>query len=119
MFIKTILRCLIVGIAAISVSVPGQAAMVGTAQLQAGSSAIELGVIGDQRDWIREQLVIGGVDQAAASKRVAAMTDAQVEDVFKRLDEMPAGAGLGEVVLVAIIVLLVLELTGYTDFIKD
>jgi len=119
MFIKTILRCLIVGIVALTVSVPGQAAMVGTAQLQAGSTAVELGVIGEQRDWIREQLVIGGVDRTAAVKRVAAMTDAQIADVYKRIDDMPAGASVGEVLLVALIVLLILEVTGYTDFIKD
>ncbi len=116
MLLKVILRCLLVGIAALTVSIPGQAAMVGTAQLQANSAVVELGSLGEQRDWIRQQLVIGGVDESKAAERVAAMTEAQVEEVFQRIDASPAG---GNAVLVVIIVLLVLELMGYTDFIKD
>jgi len=117
MFIKAIIRCLLIGAAALTVSIPGQAAMVGTAQLQAGSTAVELGVIGDQRNWIREQLVIGGVSEAKAVERVAAMTDAQIQEIYQRIDESPAGGVDGLVIV--LIVLIVLEVMGYTDFIKD
>lgn len=119
MLIKMILRCLLVGIAALTVSIPGQASMVGTAQLQANSAPVELGVPGDKRDWIRQQLILGGVDEVRAAERVAAMTEAQIAEVYQRMEDLPAGAGAGEILLVAIIVLLVLEITGYTDFIKD
>ena len=119
MFSKRILRYLLVAMAALTVSLPGQAAMVGTAQLQAGSAAVEMVNIGEQRSWIREQLIVGGISEARAAERVAAMTDTQVGEVYQRMDEMPAGASAGEVVLVALIVLLVLEVTGYTDFIAD
>lgn len=116
---KRIIHCLLVAVAALSVSLSGQAAMVGTAQLQADSAFFEAGSLDARRDWIREQLVVGGVDEAAAAGRVAAMTDAQVGEVYQRMDDLPAGASAGEVLLVALIVLLVLEVTGYTDFIKD
>ena len=119
MILKRMLQCLLLAATAITFSLPGQAAMVGTAQLQQGAASAQFGPIDGQRSWLREQLVIGGIDEAAAAERVAAMTDAQVRDVYQRVDAVPAGAGAGEVILVAIIVLLVLELTGYTDFIKD
>lgn len=119
MLIKMILRCLLVGIAALTVSIPGQAAMVGTAQLQADSAPVELGVPGDKRDWIRQQLILGGVNEERAAERVAAMTEAQIAEVYQRMEDLPAGASAGEILLVAVIVLLVLEITGYTDFIKD
>ncbi|HKJ54222.1 MAG TPA: PA2779 family protein [Gammaproteobacteria bacterium] len=117
MFLKRILRYLLVAAAAMTVSLPAQSAMVGTAQLQAGSAALELAAVTDQRDWIREQLIVGGVAQAKAAERVAAMTDAQVQDVYQRIDSSPAGGT--SALLVVIVVLVVLEVMGYTDFIKD
>jgi hypothetical protein len=110
MLFKSIFRCLLIGVAALAVSIPGQAAMVGTAQLHAAGPAVELGVAG-------EQLVIGGVSEGKAAERVAAMTDAQVREVFQRIDESPAGGA--DALLVVLIVLIVLEVMGYTDFIKD
>ena len=117
MLFKTIFRCLLIGIAALTASIPAQAAMVGTAQLQAGSAALELAALGEQRDWIREQLVVGGVSDSKAAARVASMTDAQVQEVYQRIDAAPAGGA--DALLVVLIVLIVLEVTGYTDFIKD
>ena len=117
MLFKSITRCLLIGIAALTVSFTGQAAMVGTAQLHAASPAVELGIAGDQRDWIRQQLVIGGVSEGKAAERVAAMTDAQVKEVFQRIDSSPAGGA--DALVVVLIVLIVLEVMGYTDFIKD
>ena len=117
MLLRMIFRCLLIGIAALSVSIPGQAAMVGTAQLQAGSAAVELGAVGERRDWIREQLVIGGVSESQAAERVAAMTDAQVREVYRRIDASPAGGA--DALVIVLIVLIVLEVMGYTDFIKD
>ena len=109
MLLKKLFNCLLVAVAALSVSLPGQAAMVGTAQLQSDAALLQSGSVDAQRDWIREQLVIGGVGEAAAEARVASMTDAQVRELHERVGDAPAGAGAGEVILVAIIVLLVLE----------
>jgi hypothetical protein len=114
---KRLLHCLLVAVAALSVSLSGQAAMVGTAQLQAGNAAVELGALAGQRDWIREQLIVGGVSEAKAAERVAAMTDAQVQEIHERIDASPAGGS--DALVVIIIVLIVLEVMGYTDFIAD
>ena len=119
MLSRRIIQALVLAFTAFTFSLPGQAAMVGTGQIQQGVIAAELASIDGQREWLREQLVIGGIDEATAAERVAALTDAQVRDVFQRIDELPAGAGAGEVILVALIVLLVLEVFGYTDFISD
>jgi hypothetical protein len=119
MMLKRLFHCLLVAVAALSFSLPGQSAMVGTAQLQSDAALFQAGSLDGQRDWIREQLVIGGVGEVAAAERVSAMTDAQVSEIYQRVGDVPAGADAGGVILVAIIVLLVLEVTGYTDFIKD
>ena len=119
MLSRRIMQILLLAVTAMTFSLPGQAAMVGTAQIQQGAAMVELASIEHQRAWLREQLVIGGVEETAAVERVAALTDAQVRDVFQRIDELPAGAGLGEVLLVALIVFLVLEVFGFTDFIAD
>ena len=116
---RRIIQALVFAFTAFTFSLPGQAAMVGTAQIQQGVIAEQFASIDGQRAWLREQLVIGGIDEAAAEQRVAALTDSQVRDVFQRIDELPAGAGVGEVLLVALIVLLVLEVFGYTDFVPD
>ncbi|HKJ50662.1 MAG TPA: PA2779 family protein [Gammaproteobacteria bacterium] len=117
MILKRFLRYLLVAAAAMTISLPAQSAMVGTAQLQAGSAAIELATIADQRDWIREQLIVGGVAEAKAAERVAAMTDAQIQEVYQRIDSSPAGGT--SALLVVVVVLVVLEVMGYTDFIPD
>lgn len=72
------------------------------------------------QDWmaraeVREQLTLLGVDTEQAQKRVADMTDEEVQQMAARMDQMPAGSGTGEVVLIAVLVLVILELTGVTD----
>jgi len=111
---RNIIRCLLIGFSALVVSMPSQAAMVGTAQMQADPPSIELLDIADQRHWIEEQLVLGGVPRIDAGSRVAAMTDAQVASLHQRIEQEPAG---GNVLLIALVIVLFTELMGYTDFI--
>lgn len=118
MTIKRLLNCLLIALASLTVSLPSQAAMVGTAQIQAGPTMIELGDVLQQREWIRQQLVQGGVSATDAVKRVAAMTDIQVAEIHQRIDEMPAGAG-AEVLIIIGLVLMITELMGYTDILPN
>ena len=111
---RNIIRCLLIGFTALVVSMPSQAAMVGTAQMQANPQSIELLDIAGQRHWIEEQLVLGGVPRTDAVNRVAAMTDTQVASLHQRIEQEPAG---GNVLVLALVIVLVTELTGYTDFI--
>ena len=113
---RKIFYCLLIGFSAFVVSMPSQAAMVGTAQIQANLPSIELVDVAGQRHWIEEQLVLGGVPQIDAVSRVAAMTDAQVASLHQRIEEEPAG---GNVLVIIILVLVITELMGYTDIIPN
>ena len=115
MLIKKLLQCVLIAVAAAGVSLPAQAAMVGTAQMQSGASEAALVDTAAQRDWIVQRLIDGGVGEPLAHKRVAAMTDAQVAQVHQRVDEMPAGASTGEILIIIGLILVITELMGYTD----
>jgi len=109
---KRIIRFLFIAFACIATSLPAQAGMVGTAQMQNQAMAIDFADIARQRDWIAAQLEAGGVDKTLAVQRVAAMTDTQVIELHQRIDQQPAG---GNAVVVILLILLFTELMGYTD----
>lgn len=98
-------------------SLPGQAAMVGTAQITrdiAGLS-IDAQTLQQERLWIQQQLVSNGVSQADSTIRVSQLSDSQVHHVRHKFDEMPAGAGAVGIAIGVGIVLLVTDLIGLTD----
>ncbi len=115
---KTLLRKLILPLLAMFLCLPAQAGMVGTAQMQPGSSVPALADLEQQREWIRQQLVKGGVEDTLALQRVDAMTDAQVAEVHQRIDELPAGADAGVIIVIGLI-LVITELMGYTDIVPN
>lgn len=115
MILKRFLQCLLVALTALTVSMPAQSAMVGTAQMQSGAVAAAAGEVLQQREWIQQQLIQGGVEENLALKRVAAMTDAQIAQVHQRIDEMPAGGTGAELIIIVALVLVITELMGYTD----
>jgi hypothetical protein len=112
MLVKKFTRGLLIAVVCMVASLPGHAAMVGTAQMQPDSALVESGDVAQQRDWILEQLIVGGVKQSDARIRVAAMTDTQVQAIHKRIDETPAG---GNVVVIVFLALVISDLLGYTD----
>lgn len=71
------------------------------------------------RDSVREQLVRFGVDAADAERRVASLSDGELQELEQRMNELPAGAGALEVLGIVLLVLLVLELVGVTDVFKS
>ena len=115
MIMKRLVHCLLVCLLALSTSLPASAAMLGTAQIQAGAAPSGLADVAGQRDWIRSQLITAGVDKSLAGERVAAMTDGQVAAIHQRLDETPAGGNSGLVIL--ILILVITEIMGYTDIV--
>jgi hypothetical protein len=70
------------------------------------------------REAVQQQLVAHGVDVEAAKARVAALSDAELRQLDGRLAELPAGAGLLEIIGVVFVVLLILELVGVIDIFK-
>jgi hypothetical protein len=117
MLIAKLTRCLLIAVVAFAISLPSQAAMVGTAQMQSSQLIVDLGSIAAKRDWIEEQLVVGGVEAKDAASRVAAMTDVQVAQIHQRIEESPAGGA--ETVIIIILILVITELMGYTDIVPN
>lgn len=113
---KNLLRSLAIVFALMTAGLPAQAGMVATTQIQQSGLAGQFVDVAGQRDWIQARLLQAGVDQAEATARVAAMTDVEIARIYQRVDEAPAG---GNVLVVALIVFLVLEVTGYIDVIPN
>jgi uncharacterized membrane protein (Fun14 family) len=70
------------------------------------------------RDEVRRQLEHYGVDPAAASARVAALTDQELQTLATDLESLPAGGSALAVVGIVFLVLLILELVGVIDIFK-
>lgn len=114
---KKLMQCLLILVSTLVVSMPGNAAMVTTAQLHASQAAIDYGSIEIKRVWIKEQLVSGGVEATDAATRVAALTDTQVLAIHQRINELPAG-GNGTLIIIFLL-LVIAELTGIIDVIPN
>ena len=66
------------------------------------------------RDDVRQALQNHGVTGDAATARVQAMTDAEVEQLAGRMDQLPAGGDILGVLFTIFIVLLVTDILGLT-----
>ena len=67
------------------------------------------------QERVSAQLAVLGVDPELARERVAVLPDSDLIAMDQRLQDMPAGAGVLELVLVVFVVMLILDLTGVTD----
>ncbi len=71
-----------------------------------------------QQEEVRAQLERWGVDPEMAEQRVQSLTAEELAELSERMDEMPAGAGVGSVVGAVVLIFLVLLITdilGFTD----
>ena len=115
---------LVLAVAMLAISMPlgtARAAVVTTDQVLAetGATDRERVLAFLDRAEVREQIVALGVDPAEAAARVAALSDAQVQEIAGQLDQLPAGqSAVGVVVgaiLIIFLVLLVTDLLGLTN----
>ncbi len=67
------------------------------------------------REDIQQQMMALGVDPQLAQERIAALTDAELQQLDQQLGNLPAGGSLVGVIGVVFVVLLILELLGVTD----
>lgn len=75
-----------------------QAEMIATDQaLNAAQATVARFV---EREQVASQLQLLGITPQAAKERVAALTDAQVAEIAGRIDELPAGSGALQVLVV-------------------
>jgi len=101
-------------------TMPARAEMIGTAQLLAPSAQAQRERVDAflAREDVRRHFELLGVDPAAAAQRVAGLTEAELAQLSGRIDELPAGAGALEVVLIVLLILLILELAGAIDIFR-
>lgn len=70
------------------------------------------------RETVQQQLVHMGVNPELAMARVKALTPNERQLLEKNISDLPAGAGVVEVIGIVFIVLLILELVGVIDIFK-
>lgn len=105
---------------AVSFPTVTSAAMVDSAQLleMTASDAQQTVTAFMARDQVREKLLAYGVSEDQVQARLAGLTEAEVRELAEQIEQLPAGAGLIEVVGIVFVVLIVLELVGVTDIFK-
>lgn len=67
------------------------------------------------RDDVRAKLVEFGVDPFEAEQRIAHLSSEEVQLLQSRIADLPAGAGVIEVIGIVFVILLILELIGVTN----
>jgi hypothetical protein len=70
------------------------------------------------RKDIQAALVFQGIDPQEAKARIDSLTDAEVNDIVNRLDQLPAGGVLETILIIAFLVFaifIVTDIAGYTD----
>ena len=70
------------------------------------------------REDVHAALVSQGIDPQEAQNRIDGLSDAEVNDIVAKLDQLPAGGVLGTLLVIAFLIFLILLLTdiaGYTD----
>lgn len=121
LFRKTVVYALIASLLGLGSPMAAQAEILGTlAGLESARRGADLERIGGvlAREQVREQMHALGVNDAQIEARLAGLTDAELRTLAERIDSMPAGAGLFELVGVVFVVLLILEAVGVIDIFK-
>lgn len=64
---------------------------------------------------VQDQLLKQGVDLDEVESRVAALSDAEAQQMAEQLEQLPAGAGVVGALFAVFIILLVTDILGLTD----
>jgi hypothetical protein len=71
------------------------------------------------REDIQAALVYQGIDPQEAQARIDSLPDAEVNDIVNKLDQLPAGGGVLETILIiaflVFAIFIVTDIAGYTD----
>ena len=67
------------------------------------------------RDEVRQQLIERGVDPVYAKQRIAALSDAQIDQLKAEIDQLPAGSGVVGILIAVLLVLIILDIIGVTN----
>jgi cytochrome c1 len=70
------------------------------------------------REDTQAALVSQGIDPQEAQTRIDSLSDAEVNDIVNKLDQLPAGGVLGTILIIAFLVFAIFvftDIAGYTD----
>ena len=71
------------------------------------------------REDVRAALVVRGLDPQEARSRIDSLSDAEAVNAAERFDQLPAGGGFLETLLIVaflvFLILLITDIAGYTD----
>lgn len=116
---KPVSPMVIFGLLVLSVHVPvANAALVGTeAAIAAARAQPERDRITSllQREDVAQRLHALGVDPDAAQVRIARLSDAEIETLAAKMDQLPAGGGDIGVLVFLFVLLLITDILGLTD----
>jgi hypothetical protein len=116
-FKRFISSVLIVSLTGISLPMQASASIVSTneAASTAASHAERERVIGFfSRDDVRRSLESQGVDPQAAINRVNTLSDQEVQELAKRIDQAPVGGDVLGLLFTVFVILLVTDILGLT-----
>lgn len=84
--------------------------------LQGEKSRLRITAFLDRQE-VREAFIQKGIDPAQAKNRVAGLTDKEISQICKTLDQLPAGGdGIGTVVGAVVLIFIILLLTDILGF---
>ena len=119
-FQKTAISMLAMLMAVINVQIPlAQAAIVGTEQVmtrQQADSEREKVIAFLNRAEVQQEVQQQGVSSLAAQERVTHLSDAEVQMLAGKIDQLPAGGFIGEVIGAVVFIFLVLLITDVLGF---
>ena len=70
------------------------------------------------REDVQKALISQGINPQEAQTRIDSLSDAEVNDIVNKLDQLPAGGVLGTLLIIAFLVFVILlftDIAGYTD----
>ena len=117
-FMRIISRLLIVSVMGLGLPLQSAyAGLVGTDKVavsaQSQSERERIRTFLDRED-VRNELQVQGVDVNTAKARVDALTDEEVQKVAGKLDKMPAGGDVLGILFTIFVILLVTDILGFT-----
>ena len=94
----------------------GTEAVLGNAEVQSARAKIRIFL---ERQDVRDTLTAQGIDPLEAKARVNSLSDAEVQELAAKIDQLPAGGNfvgtLIIIIAVALLVLLITDMLGLTD----
>ncbi|MGW8313839.1 MAG: PA2779 family protein [Desulfuromonadales bacterium] len=68
------------------------------------------------REDVQQIMLQNGVDASEAQNRVSSLSDAELSEIARNMDQLPAGGAIGTIVGAAVLIFLVLLITDILGF---